>query len=650
VNRGLQALYAGLVLVSLWSWYTTGAGWNAFLEAMPAIWPFGLAAVMQFLLAHMALRVLPGGQRLIAWPVALVLYVILAIASVTFSIGFYFQVTAAEDYGKRVFTDQYDAVLQDAETLKLAYDTAAGKLADFAALSRDMAKQEAARGGTCREDRGGGPGEFFSLRTYQADRFTSMAGEVADRSGLIEQKLADLRAVKGATELGVQQRLERLKAHYRKLRALYQNELDGVAEELRKHRNWHAVGYPDAPGFRAFAGAELACADPVSLSRFDDIIGTLERLPEPRDYEIRVFDPDNERAIINMVLAAIGDLLLGGAADEADARSAVDEELFSAAYQTAVGLGLLVDVIILLLGIFIQLANRPTRAFWRQVPSPGEVALVSDLFVKLYERCRELRYLTDPQKASAPIDLTLSGDGRQLPESAGAAANFVEAVLEKLEIQIDGGSYLFEPEQSAAMDEVGVELQDFVRDVRKILSDARLIGEPAHNQGSDFLGRNLTNLLANFGLAPGVLVHKAELTAYQVHPVLTEKIIPRMNAYAGTRIDNVPGVRAWYQDLHFLPNFSKSHHLALVFQQDAHAKARYVHHKMLPGTRRVILFARHEAERQIIRWLRSADGELNLNHHVSDRPARLRGIPLPLPWRVLELDEHADQIIDRLAH
>ena len=648
MSAGFRGLYIGIFLISLWSWYTTGAGWNAFLSELPAIWPFGLAAVLQYLLALMALRVLPGGQSLVAWPVAVVLYIILAIGSVTFSIGFYFQLTAAEDYAERIFSDQYQAVRQDAEALRLAYEEGADKLEDFAAFSRDMAEQEAERGGTCRRDRGGGRGAFYNLRQFQAERFTTLADEVQQRQSRIAEAFAAIRAIKERNDLSVKERLQRLKERYSDLQIVYNQNVGGLAPTLRDHRQWHAQGYPDDQKYAAFAGEQYACADGLTLSRFDDMIDILARLPEPEDYEIQVFDPTDERAVIIEVFMEVLGVFFPGVLDD-EGESAVEQEIFSETYIMAVSLGLLVDSLILLLGIFVQLAYRPNRIFWRRVPSPTEVSMVSDLFVKFHERCRHLRYLNDARYVAAPIELDVGRSG-QRPESAGAAADFVENVLEKLELQVEQGSYLFEPEQQAVIDDIGVELQDLVRDVREILSDLQMIGEPAYNRGSDFMGRGLSALKANFGIDEGALDDNGLFTAYQIYPSLQEKIIQRTKAYASARIDRVPGVRSWWQMLHLWRNADYAHHLALMLEGNDRARARYVHGKLWPGTRRIVLFPNNEIECRIHAWLRTVSEELDFHDHVAERPMRLLGIALPLPWRILELDHQAARTIAELAH
>ncbi len=648
MNAGLRGLYFGVFLISVWSWYTTGAGWNAFLTELPAIWPFGLAAVLQYLLALMALRVVPGGHGLVAWPVAVVAYIVLAMGSVTFSIGFYFQITSAEEYGERIFSDQYQAVREDAEALRSAYEKGADKLEDFAAFSREMADQEAERGGTCRRDRGGGRGAFYHLRQFQAERFTALAEEVRQRQSRIAEAFDAIRAVKERDDLPVKERLQRLKKRYSDLQIVYTQNVGGLAPTLRDHRQWHAQGYPEDPKYAAFAGEQYACADSVTLSRFDEIIEVLAGLPERGDYEIEVFDPSNQSAVITEVFMEILGIFFPGVLED-ESKSAVEQEIFSETYIMAVSLGLLVDSVILLLGIFVQLAHRPNRVFWRRVPSPTEVRLVSDLFVKFYERCRHLQYLNDARYVAAPLDLDVTRGG-QRPESAGAAADFVENVLEKLEVQVEQDSYLFEPDQQAVVDDIGAELQDLVRDVREILSDLRLIGEPAYNRGSDFMGRDLGALKANFGIEEGALADNATFTAYQIYPALQEKIIQRTNAYASARIDRVPGVRSWWQMLHLWSNADYAHHLALMLEGNDRARARYVHGKLWPGTRRIVLFPRNEVESRIHAWLRSVSDELDLHDHVAERPMRLFGIPLPLPWRILELDQHATRTISELAH
>ena len=656
MKTNIMSLYVGLALISLWSWYTTSAGWAARLGDFPVIWSFGLAAILQFLLAQMALRVIPVGRHLIAWPVALLLYLILATLSITFSIAFYFQLSGAGEYAESAFEDQYTQVRRDASTLVVAAEDASDSLESLADLSQENAAIEAdpAGGGTCQIDRGGGAGPYYRTRSYEAELFTRLSRRINERIGPIREKRDAVVDLSDRADMSIQARFTQLSAHVSALRdEQYQpflSEARDVAEQLDQHYEWHANGYPNHSPYEALAGSDDPCNDTTTLSRLNAVSATLTGLPTPEqlDFAVDDFDPADAQQVVDLILGAVGGLWLGAFGADRDAEGVVDEEVFSDAYIVPVALGVTVDAVILLLGIFIQLVNRPKRGFLREGASPADLNLTGELFVSLYDRMQRLEYLGNPEYGSIAVPRELKPRAGRRPEQIGTTVAYVESVIELVEVTDGYTSYLFEPCDSAVLDPLGHEVKDLIRDIRERLDDWQLIGTPWRDPTNHFNGMTLSDLKNKLRLTRG-LQDDGEFHVWQIHPGL-EQSWTRLYGSADRRIDETPAGVSWHRYFRHIPDYRNEQQWKLLFLFSDAVKARYLLSKPKFGVdKRVVLFPDHSGEFELIRWLRSHNDGFPLYQHVQERAVRLFRIPVPAPWRVFDVDAHGHAYLSELA-
>lgn len=289
--QGMCALMSGL---------SNGVVATAFAHVFSGLFTFALQLLLVF--AVKTFKSVPALLSRLYW---LSIYLVCAFFSVGFGYSFWFEHIRAEDYGREMFDQQFNASLSKLTEFEQSYNQLADTMNSLAAYSEETAKIEREKGGTCgKSPQGEGP--RMRLRQADARIFQSFVGHFEAKREEVRQMMTHLQGVASAFDS------TRVKS--------MENDINQAVHKANALRNdpqlvtlKQTLATRLAEGRTGFNrdGDSFNCPDPVMETKGNAV----QQVNLPSLEEVAFFDPHNPRESLYLAfgqLMALPSLVAGG--------------------------------------------------------------------------------------------------------------------------------------------------------------------------------------------------------------------------------------------------------------------------------------------------------------------------------------------------
>lgn len=501
--RKLRLLRALQLVCAAASWFTTAAGFLSLIgnTGIVALLSAGLVSFIVQAMVVVCVDEITTMKASTRVAFAAAVYLFMATISSVFSVGYYFRLFAAEDFAQEQFDRQSRQVITAADDVRASFQDLVVRLEELSDYSREMEVKEELEGRTCRNSLGAGPGPARDKRRFQKDQFTGLAGEYRRRLERIDAAVLDVRAAAESTGPGGIPSAEALFGPWGRIRSAAGGaDLDGV---LRPLMDYEHSGFPlGDPRYATFAGPENACQDSGTIARLQHVLDA--PVPVVPQLDITQIDVTDPKAVITLIANALWDLLSG--AEPLPGQVTVWDRQF----RVALVFGVVVDLAILVLGLFLVAAR---RAFGRS----GAARLVS-IATQLLPTFLPLR---------RSLERT---SGRELPEWMGDDLVDVRRVFREARdwtLVRDRHRWWFvthkhgrEADVYPADSELAQEIRELLEAARRIFAEERVIRRSPSNTPPD--GMNPAALLREKLCVSTDVIKDAPLDAFEAFSVFPD--------------------------------------------------------------------------------------------------------------------------------
>ena len=414
-------------LLCLISWLSTGTGLYALTDML--IFSYVVSACIQGVLA-IAIYTFFSVDDFFKKIFTFMGYTLTTILSVMFSISFWFSIFSAEEYAHTIFDHQFKQVQQEALILYSQYEQQNNALTSLAKKAEKIAFNEGKKGGTCKGGSKAGAGSLYSKRMFQAEQFRALANRFNAPMSAMKATLNSIKQVK-TSDIPVAMKLSKLDDNLSKIKSIYQSRNSDYKTELNNHLKWEKKGYPSGSIYMGhnFSGSKYACSEVSITSPIKSIVNRAEK--EMPEISVEVFNPDDRSAVVKKIATAIFDFFYSSP----KAKIEDQENVFGKQYILPIFMGLFVDLLILFLSYLLNSWNERRKGI---TPGDGGEHNIHDLWKLYSESIGTVRSAA----AALPDRFEVGNSNRR---SVGEAAQYLEGLLNRVTIDINGSRYFLIP-------------------------------------------------------------------------------------------------------------------------------------------------------------------------------------------------------------
>jgi len=411
-----------------------------------------------------------------------------AFFSILFASAFYFQVISGEGLEQQKVRSAQDSLISQIGRQKEYFSALAERLQKLAIYSKEQAKIESERGGTCAGSSGKGAGPLWAKRMWQADQFGRIAEYFSELSGKLNGEVDSVISLASDATIDTLSKQLMLKQRVPLIAAYAERgDVRRMLADLDAQQVYEIEGFPKDGRYcykgKCFGGK--ACKD----SRLVERIRAVRLLgdPKPLALDMEVYDSSNVQQNIKVVIGLWKSIFI----DDGDG------VVMTSDHMLALGVGGLFDFGILIMGFLI---GAEQRAQSKRRLSRSQFTYIAERFDDLLNIYSDI----------FPVD-------RLPPEKSSED----EGQLHRIQLVIDevtrpAGTdkvILLPGNQETRMrsrrrptvEDSSERRLDAVIEVLNVLDAGRLIGEPQtsfFNRHKEFCGYNTYTVATWYGLDP----------------------------------------------------------------------------------------------------------------------------------------------------